>query len=61
MPGVQAVNPPAQLPQAAQPAVVPSAGPNANPLDLFPHVIFLSLKSLFHLDTVINKFLTFGL
>nr|GEZ13887.1 ubiquitin receptor RAD23d-like [Tanacetum cinerariifolium] len=36
VPGVQAVNPPAQLPQAAQPAAVPSAGPNANPLDLFP-------------------------
>ncbi|GKE40069.1 hypothetical protein Tco_1463474, partial [Tanacetum coccineum] len=26
----------AQLPQAAQPAVVPLVGPNANPLDLFP-------------------------
>ncbi|PWA44714.1 hypothetical protein CTI12_AA524280 [Artemisia annua] len=36
VPGVQAVNPPAQPPQAAQPAAVPSAGPNANPLDLFP-------------------------
>ncbi|XP_010265160.1 PREDICTED: ubiquitin receptor RAD23c-like [Nelumbo nucifera] len=31
----QAVNPPAQAPQPAQPAV-PSSGPNANPLDLFP-------------------------
>nr|GEX97220.1 RNA-directed DNA polymerase, eukaryota, reverse transcriptase zinc-binding domain protein [Tanacetum cinerariifolium] len=30
------VNPSAQLPQAAQPAAVPSAGPNVNPLDLFP-------------------------
>ncbi|OVA05001.1 Ubiquitin-associated domain/translation elongation factor EF-Ts [Macleaya cordata] len=29
-----AVNPPAQAPQPAQP--VPSTGPNANPLDLFP-------------------------
>ncbi|KAK6157662.1 hypothetical protein DH2020_011910 [Rehmannia glutinosa] len=31
----QAANVPAQ-PQAAQPAPVPSTGPNANPLDLFP-------------------------
>ncbi|XP_071703220.1 ubiquitin receptor RAD23d-like isoform X1 [Rutidosis leptorrhynchoides] len=30
VPGVQAVNP------SAQPPVVPSTGPNANPLDLFP-------------------------
>lgn len=36
VPGVQAVNPPAQPPQATQPAAVPSSGPNANPLDLFP-------------------------
>ncbi|XP_071692060.1 ubiquitin receptor RAD23d-like [Rutidosis leptorrhynchoides] len=32
--GVQAVNP--QPLQATQPPVMPSAGPNANPLDLFP-------------------------
>eukprot|EP00262_Sarcandra_glabra_P014094 TRINITY_DN403_c0_g1_i1.p1 TRINITY_DN403_c0_g1~~TRINITY_DN403_c0_g1_i1.p1 ORF type:complete len:394 (-),score=70.22 TRINITY_DN403_c0_g1_i1:268-1449(-) len=31
----QAVNPPAQATQPVQPAV-PSSGPNANPLDLFP-------------------------
>ncbi|KAM0012317.1 putative UV excision repair protein Rad23 [Helianthus debilis subsp. tardiflorus] len=36
VPGVQAVNPPAQAPPATQPAAVPSTGPNANPLDLFP-------------------------
>lgn len=28
--------PPVQAPQPAQPAGVPSSGPNANPLDLFP-------------------------
>ncbi|KAJ4821869.1 Ubiquitin receptor RAD23c [Turnera subulata] len=32
----QPANPPAQPQQPAQPAPVPSAGPNANPLDLFP-------------------------
>uniref|UniRef100_A0A2P2MDU7 Ubiquitin receptor RAD23 n=1 Tax=Rhizophora mucronata TaxID=61149 RepID=A0A2P2MDU7_RHIMU len=32
----QAANPPAQPQQSAQPAPVPSSGPNANPLDLFP-------------------------
>ncbi|XP_065880629.1 ubiquitin receptor RAD23d-like [Euphorbia lathyris] len=32
----QPPNPPAQPQQPAQPAPVPSAGPNANPLDLFP-------------------------
>ncbi|XP_058193971.1 ubiquitin receptor RAD23c-like [Rhododendron vialii] len=31
-----APNSPAQLQQPAQPAPVPSSGPNANPLDLFP-------------------------
>lgn len=31
----QAVNPPVQAPQPA----VPSGGPNANPLDLFPQVV----------------------
>ncbi|MBO8631069.1 hypothetical protein INO08_15300, partial [Staphylococcus aureus] len=31
----QAVIPPTQAPQPAQPAV-PASGPNANPLDLFP-------------------------
>ncbi|KAI7746739.1 hypothetical protein M8C21_011040, partial [Ambrosia artemisiifolia] len=36
VPGVQVANPPAQPPQATQPAAVPSTGPNANPLDLFP-------------------------
>ncbi|XP_076928846.1 ubiquitin receptor RAD23d-like [Bidens hawaiensis] len=36
VPGVQAVNPPAQPAQATQPAAVPSTGPNASPLDLFP-------------------------
>nr|XP_043638904.1 ubiquitin receptor RAD23d-like [Erigeron canadensis] len=36
VPGVQAVNPPAQPPQATQPAAAPATGPNANPLDLFP-------------------------
>ncbi|XP_076911893.1 ubiquitin receptor RAD23d-like isoform X1 [Bidens hawaiensis] len=36
VPGVQAVNPPAQPAQATQPAAMPSTGPNANPLDLFP-------------------------
>ncbi|KAI3825211.1 hypothetical protein L1987_06689 [Smallanthus sonchifolius] len=36
VPGVQAMNPLAQPPQAAQPTAVPSTGPNANPLDLFP-------------------------
>ncbi|KAI3717560.1 hypothetical protein L1987_69261 [Smallanthus sonchifolius] len=36
VPGVQTMNPLAQPPQAAQPAAVPSTGPNANPLDLFP-------------------------
>ncbi|KAG6398940.1 hypothetical protein SASPL_140412 [Salvia splendens] len=35
VPSRQAVNVPSQ-PQAAQPAAVPSTGPNANPLDLFP-------------------------
>ncbi|KAL1568451.1 Ubiquitin receptor RAD23d [Salvia divinorum] len=35
VPSGQAVNVPSQ-PQAAQPAAVPSTGPNANPLDLFP-------------------------
>ncbi|KAK4851447.1 hypothetical protein QYF36_015235 [Acer negundo] len=34
--GVQGANPPAQPPQPTQPAPVPSSGPNANPLDLFP-------------------------
>ena len=34
--GAQAANPPTQSPQPAQPAPVPSSGPNANPLDLFP-------------------------
>ncbi|KAH1231152.1 Ubiquitin receptor RAD23c [Glycine soja] len=32
----QPTNPPADAPQTAQPAPVTSAGPNANPLDLFP-------------------------
>ncbi|RZB43429.1 Ubiquitin receptor RAD23c isoform B [Glycine soja] len=32
----QPTNPPADAPQTAQPAAVTSAGPNANPLDLFP-------------------------
>lgn len=32
-------NSPAQPPQPAQPAAVPSSGPNANPLDLFPQVV----------------------
>lgn len=51
VPGVQAVNPPAQPPQATQPAAVPSTGPNANPLDLFPQVLFLSCQSAhFHLE-----------
>ncbi|KAI3729509.1 hypothetical protein L6452_18169 [Arctium lappa] len=36
VPGVQAVNSPAQPLQATQPAAVPASGPNANPLDLFP-------------------------
>ncbi|XP_024993557.1 ubiquitin receptor RAD23d-like [Cynara cardunculus var. scolymus] len=36
VPGVQAVNPTSQPPQATQPAAIPSSGPNANPLDLFP-------------------------
>ncbi|XP_068661901.1 ubiquitin receptor RAD23c-like [Aristolochia californica] len=36
-PAGQATNPPAdQAPQETQPAAVPSSGPNANPLDLFP-------------------------
>jgi len=34
----QPTNPPADAPQTAQPAPVTSAGPNANPLDLFPQV-----------------------
>ncbi|KAF8399135.1 hypothetical protein HHK36_015000 [Tetracentron sinense] len=34
-----AVNPPAQAPQPAAQAAVPSSGPNANPLDLFPQGI----------------------
>lgn len=38
VPSGQAANMPAQ-PQAAQPAPVPSTGPNANPLDLFPQVL----------------------
>lgn len=39
-PIVQAANQPepAQPQQATQPAPVPSSGPNANPLDLFPQV-----------------------
>lgn len=32
-------NSPAQPPQPAQPAAIPSSGPNANPLDLFPQVV----------------------
>ncbi|GFP96603.1 ubiquitin receptor rad23d [Phtheirospermum japonicum] len=36
VPARLAANVPAQPQQAAQPAPVPSAGPNANPLDLFP-------------------------
>ncbi|CAI9775152.1 unnamed protein product [Fraxinus pennsylvanica] len=35
-PSTRAANVPSQPQQAAQPAPVPSAGPNANPLDLFP-------------------------
>ncbi|PIN05957.1 Nucleotide excision repair factor NEF2, RAD23 component [Handroanthus impetiginosus] len=35
-PSGPAANAPAQPQQAAQPAPVPSSGPNANPLDLFP-------------------------
>ncbi|TXG68085.1 hypothetical protein EZV62_009360 [Acer yangbiense] len=34
--GAQVANPPAQPLQPTQPAPVPSSGPNANPLDLFP-------------------------
>lgn len=30
---------PVQPPQSAQPTAVPSSGPNANPLDLFPQVV----------------------
>lgn len=38
-----AANPPAQPPpQPAQRATVPSSGPNANPLDLFPQVVMHS-------------------
>ncbi|KAG8382918.1 hypothetical protein BUALT_Bualt05G0129800 [Buddleja alternifolia] len=36
VPSMQAANVPAQPQQAAQPAAVPSTGPNANPLNLFP-------------------------
>ncbi|KAK4423583.1 Ubiquitin receptor c [Sesamum alatum] len=36
VPSGQAANVPAQPQQAAQPAVIPPTGPNANPLDLFP-------------------------
>ncbi|CAA3021942.1 ubiquitin receptor RAD23c-like isoform X1 [Olea europaea subsp. europaea] len=35
-PSTQATNVPSQSQQTAQPAPVPSTGPNANPLDLFP-------------------------
>lgn len=42
-----AVNPPAQAPQPAQP--VPSSGPNANPLDLFPQVPALNTSSTFRI------------
>lgn len=35
----QASNLPSQPPQSAQPSPVPSGGPNANPLDLFPQVV----------------------
>ncbi|KAL2456255.1 Ubiquitin receptor RAD23c [Forsythia ovata] len=35
-PSTQVANVPSQPQQAAQPAPVPSTGPNANPLDLFP-------------------------
>ncbi|KAK4260860.1 hypothetical protein QN277_003924 [Acacia crassicarpa] len=34
--GAQTGNAPSAAPQEAQPAPVPSSGPNANPLDLFP-------------------------
>ena len=37
-PSGQTTSPPAQLPPSTQPAAVPSSGPNANPLDLFPQV-----------------------
>ncbi|KAF7124876.1 hypothetical protein RHSIM_Rhsim12G0083000 [Rhododendron simsii] len=39
-----APNSPAQLQQPAQPAPVPSSGPNANPLDLFPQ--FQALRTM---------------
>ena len=41
----QTANAPAQPPPATQPAPVPSGGPNANPLDLFPQVAFALLLS----------------
>lgn len=34
----QVANPPVQPPPPVQPSPVPSTGPNANPLDLFPQV-----------------------
>lgn len=39
----QATNPPAQPAQPAQQAAVPSSGPNANPLDLFPQVVAFAI------------------
>lgn len=37
----QATDLPSQPPQSAQPTAVPSSGPNASPLDLFPQVVML--------------------
>lgn len=47
-PSTQAANLPSQPQQMAQPAPVPSTGPNANPLDLFPQVNDLTLLLSIH-------------
>lgn len=56
VPSGLASNIPAQ-PQAGQPALVPSTGPNADPLDLFPQVLcyFLFLFSIHLCEIILVK------